>query len=153
MSPASSLRHVIVLLGEERYAIPMERIQEFIASRPLTRIPNAPAFIRGLINLRGQVLPMIDLGMKLGLPPLKDSKFDIILIVEVDGRRLGLKVSGVTELLDIEEESIQETPDFSSRIQTAFVRGICHIEEELVILLDIDHLLSREEIEALDVQD
>lgn len=153
MSPASSLRHVIVLLGEERYAIPMEKAQEFIAGRPLTRIPNAPAFIRGLINLRGQVLPMIDLGMKLGLPPRKDSKFDIILIVEVDGRRLGLKVSGVTELLDIEEESIQETPEFSSRIQTAFVRGICHIEEEPVILLDIDHLLSREEIEAFDVED
>ncbi len=153
MSPASSLRYVIALLGEERYAIPMEKVQEFSASKQLTRIPKVPAFIKGLINLRGQVLPVIDLGLKLGLAPREDSKFDIILIVEVDGRRLGLQVSGVAELLDIQEEAIQETPDFSSRLQTAFVRGICHIKDELVILLDIDRLLSREEIEALDVGD
>lgn len=114
----------------------------------ITFVPRAPEFVEGVINLRGDVIPIIDLGKRFGLENQKSDKETRIIVVKQDEKYIGLTVDRVNEVLNVEEEVIEEPPPEISQINSFFISGIANYEERLVIVLDINNILSpREDVE------
>ncbi|WP_116141878.1 chemotaxis protein CheW [Trinickia diaoshuihuensis] len=141
------------MLAGEVYAIGILAIREIIEYKSVTEVPMMPATVRGVINLRGAVVPVVDLLARFGRQPGAITKRSCIVIVEVqsaDARQtIGVVVDAVNEVLDIAEEDIEPAPSFGTRVRSDFVRGIGKVKEKFVILLDVDQLLSVEEISTL----
>jgi purine-binding chemotaxis protein CheW len=145
-----TIQYITFSLDQEEYALELLKVKEIIAYRPLTRVPNLGEFIRGVLNLRGVILPVFDPRKKFDLPPRESSPQAVILILEIAGRLMGLLVDAAHDVLDLAPEAIQPPPAFSTPIQRAFIKGIGTKESGLIIILDADRLLNEEEIEALD---
>jgi purine-binding chemotaxis protein CheW len=141
--------------GDE-YALAILRVKEIIAFDTVTRVPRTPAFIRGVINLRGSVVPVIDLAQKFGYAEVQPTRSTCIVIVEVvldsnaDGKAvvLGLLVDAVNEVIDLLPEDVQEPPSFGTRVQLDFLVGMGRIGTKFVLLLDIDKVLAASEVVA-----
>lgn len=131
-------------LGAERFAIEILRVQEIRALGAITPIPNAPAHIRGVINLRGTVVPVIDLRLRFGLSTSADPRFAIILVVTAHNRIVGLIADAVPKVLTISSNEISPPPDFGQRVDLSFVSNVLHRSDELVLMLDLDRLLGSE---------
>ncbi|MFH0786315.1 MAG: chemotaxis protein CheW [Pseudomonadota bacterium] len=143
-------QYITFFLDQEEYALELLKIKEIIAYHPLTRVPRMGGFIKGILNLRGVILPVFDPREKFGLPPRPYESHTVILILELAGRLLGLIVDEASDVIDLAPEVIQPTPDFSTSIQSEYIQGIGTIEDRLVVLLNADRLLNEQEIEALD---
>lgn len=140
-SVAASSQYVTFTLGDGEYGIEILNVQEFKGYRAVTPVPNMPPYLRGVMNLRGVIIPVFDLRVRFGLAaPLND--FTVIVVAVVKTRTVGLVVDTVSDVIDISSSDIQETPEFSERAPTAFLRGMAKTNERLVILLDLDHLVS-----------
>jgi purine-binding chemotaxis protein CheW len=146
----ASTQYITFFLDQEEYALELLKIREIIAFRPLTRVPRMGGFIKGILNLRGVILPVFDPREKFGLPPRPYEGHTVILILELAGRLLGLIVDEASDVIDLAPEVIQPTPAFSTPIQSDYIQGIGSIEDRLVVLLNADCLLNEQEIEALD---
>jgi len=133
------------LKGEE-YGIDIMKIQEIIGLVPITSVPTAPAYCRGVINLRGKVIPTIDLRSKLGMESVEDTERTCIIIVEVEGdggqRQFGLVVDEVAEVLHVSEAEMNPPPDYGATLDEAFIQGIGVVEGQVKIFLDIDLVMS-----------
>jgi purine-binding chemotaxis protein CheW len=140
-------------LGEELYALPIEHIREIIEFGGLTEIPMMPAFLRGVINLRGAVVPVIDLSVRFGRERTAIGRRTCIVIVEVlqddAAQMLGIIVDAVNEVLAVEANQVETRPAFGARIRADFIAGILNRNEQFVIVLDIRQVLSVEEISEL----
>ena len=147
---AETLQYITFFLDHEEYALELLKVKEIIAYRPLTRVPRLGEFIKGILNLRGVIIPVFDPRKKFDLPPRENGPQSVIIIVELAGRLMGLLVDAAHDVLDLTPEEIQAPPAFSTPIQSAYIKGIGTKESGLVILLDADRLLNDEEIEALD---
>jgi purine-binding chemotaxis protein CheW len=145
-------QYLTFMLGGEMFAIGILAIKEIIEYHSLTEVPMMPACVRGVINLRGAVVPVMDLLARFGRPPSAITKKTCIVIVEVqggDGRHvIGVVVDAVNEVLDIAAADIEPPPAFGARIRTDFLQGMGKVKGRFVILLDVDHVLSLEEISA-----
>ncbi len=150
MNTAHEGQFVTFSLAEEEYGLDVSLVQELIAYRGYTRIPSVPEFIRGVINLRGTIVPVVDLRIKLGMEERPADKFTVIVILEVAGRTMGVIVDGVNEVVELSAENIQPTPAFSNAIRADFINGVAQLGESMLILLDIDKVLSAEELEQVD---
>ena len=140
-SSTEANQYVTFTLGDGEYGVEILNVQEFKGYTAVTPVPNTPRYLRGVMNLRGVIIPVFDLRMRLGVDaPLND--FTVIVVAVVNGRTVGLVVDTVSDVLSIAPANIQATPEFSARVPTAFLRGMARIEERLVILLDLDHLIS-----------
>ena len=137
-------------LDQENYAIPITTIQEIIVMKPITRIPQVPASIEGLINLRGSVLPIVNLRRLFGLPPREFDDETRTVIVNVDGRTLGYVVDEVTQVMKIAADQIQPPPVSVAAVTKRHIAGLARLDDGLLIILDIEQLLSPAEIEAVD---
>jgi len=139
--------------GSERYAIAILDVKEIIEVSQMTRVPMAPAHIRGVINLRGSVVPVIDLAARLGRPVSELTKRSCIVLVEVAAQNerqlIGMLVDEVNEILEIAPENLQAAPDFGTDIRTDFIHAMGRVDEIFIILLDINHVLSVAELSAL----
>ncbi|MFO0908050.1 MAG: chemotaxis protein CheW [Isosphaeraceae bacterium] len=144
-----TLQFVGFRLEREEYAIPITTIQEIIVMKPITRIPQVPATIEGLINLRGSVLPIINLRRLFGLPPREFDDETRTVIVNVGGRTLGYVVDEVTQVMRIAADQIQPPPVAVSSVARRHIAGLARLDERLLIILDIDRLLSPEELEGV----
>jgi len=144
----SSREYVTFLLGEEHYGVDINRVLEFIGFRPLTRIPNVPSFVKGVLNLRGTVVPVVDLREKMGLEQVECHKFTVIIILEVGGRTMGAIVDSVHDVVPLDDSDIQPTPSFDASIRTEFIAGMAERDGFFYILLDIDQVFDREELEV-----
>lgn len=144
------IQYITFFLDQEEYALELLKIKEIIAFRPLTRVPRMGGFIKGILNLRGVILPVFDPRKKFDLPPRPYDPHTVILILELAGRLVGLIVDTASDVVDLTPEAIQPTPAFSTPIQSDYIQGIGSIEDRLVILLNADRLLNEQEIEALD---
>lgn len=137
------------MIGEE-YAVGILRVQEIIEYDTVTRVPRMPPFIRGVINLRGRVVPVIDLGVKFGLPASEPTQDTCIVILELsdenDRRVVGVVTDAVNQVIDLAEQDIEAPPTFGTSIRADFLLGMAPSPRGFLLILDIDRLLSLEEI-------
>lgn len=147
-------KFLIFVLGREDYGIDILKVKEIIGMMTITYIPQTPAYVKGVINLRGKVIPVIDLRLRFGLPETEHTDRTCIIVVEIDnGVRhllMGIVVDAVSEVLNIKNEEIEETPSFGTRLRTEFISGMAKKEGGVKILLNIDRVLTEEELKLLD---
>ena len=141
-------------LADEVYGLEILKVQEIIGMMTVTRVPRTPEFVRGVVNLRGQVIPVIDLRLKFGLDPIEDTEKTCIVVVQVARGRakvtMGIIVDEVSEVMDIDGELIEASPSFGSSVDTEFILGMGKIDQTVVMLLDVDKVLSGGDIAAVE---
>lgn len=146
-------QYLTFMLGTEIFAINILSIKEIIEHGQLTEVPKMPSFIRGVINLRGAVVPVIDLGARFDKPPTSVTRKTCIVIIEVesdsDQQVLGVMVDAVNEVLDITQDEIEPPPSFGANIRVDFIEGMGKVKGKFVILLNVNHVLSIEEIATI----
>jgi purine-binding chemotaxis protein CheW len=151
---AQTSKHLTFRLAEEEYGLDILKVQEIIGIMPITRVPRTPAFVRGVINLRGRVIPVVDLRVKFGVSSPDDDERTCIVVVQFAGAKstttMGVVVDEVSEVIDISEDQIEDTPRFGADVETDFVLGIGKVADKVVMLLDIDRVLSVSEVEAVE---
>lgn len=150
---AAPQQYLTFRLGDERFAISIQSIREIIEFPGLTSIPLTPGFLAGVINLRGAVVPVIDLSVRFGRAVTEVGRRTCIVIVEVeteDGlQALGVIVDAVDEVVDVEAAQIETRPNFGSGIRADFVAGMLRLGNRFVVALDLDKVLSAEELEQM----
>ena len=146
-------QYLTLMLGGEIFAIGILSIKEIIEYGQLTEVPRMPDFIRGVINLRGAVVPVIDLGSRFGKQASAVSRRTCIVIIEVihedEQHIVGVMVDAVNEVLDIPATEIEPAPSFGAKIRADFIRGMGKVEGKFVIILNVDHVLSQDEMSSL----
>ncbi|MBP9712875.1 MAG: chemotaxis protein CheW [Sterolibacterium sp.] len=150
---AETHQYLTFLLGGEMYAVGILNVKEIIEYGQLTEIPMMPSFVRGVINLRGAVVPVIDLAARFGAAPTTVQRRTCIVIIEIlqeDGRQdIGILVDAVSEVLEIPGSEIEPAPAFGAKIRTDFIAGMGKIQQKFVILLNIQRVLSVDEMASL----
>lgn len=132
-------------IGNEEYAVDILMVQEIIRMMQVTKVPNAPYFVDGVINLRGRIIPVIDLRSKLGLERKEADKDKRIIVVEVSGKTVGFIVDSVTEVLRIPASITEPPPDIITNINSEFIKAVGKLEDRLLILIDLEKILSSNE--------
>jgi purine-binding chemotaxis protein CheW len=150
---AEPSQYLTFMLGGEMFAIGILAIKEIIEYQSLTEVPMMPPCVRGVINLRGSVVPVMDLAARFGKPATAVTKRTCIVIVEIgaDGERqdVGVTVDAVNEVLEIPQSDIESAPSFGANIRTDFIEGMGKLNGRFVIILDTDHVLSVDDVQAL----
>ena len=145
-------KYLTFSLAGEEYGIGILKVKEIIGMMPVTVVPQTPAYIKGVINLRGKVIPVIDLRLKFAMPSAEYTERTCIIVVEVNaaGRTvmMGIVVDSVSEVLNIKAGEIEETPSFGTKLNTEYILGMAKASGGIKILLDIDKILSVEELHA-----
>ncbi len=136
---------VVFSLANEYYGLDITVVESIIRMEPVTVVPHAPMFIEGVINMRGEILPVVELSRRFGLPKGEETKETRIIVVEVGDLRVGMVVDAVTEVLRVSEDIIEPPSALVTSLETAFISGIAKIPDRLVILLDLEKILSAEE--------
>jgi purine-binding chemotaxis protein CheW len=146
-------KYLTFTLDDETYGIGILKVKEIIGMLPVTSVPRTPDFVKGVINLRGKVIPVTDLRLKFGMAAMAYTDRTCIIVVEIDTNEstvlIGIVVDAVSEVLNIKEEEIEKTPDFGTRLNTEYILGMAKMGGGVKILLDIDRILSTGEIETL----
>ncbi len=140
---------VVCELGGELYGLEISRVYEIIRFQPATAVPQAPAFVDGVINLRGRIIPVVDLAARFGASRSATTKATRIVVAETAGTRVGLIVDGVTEVLMITDDAVEETPEVVDGADSQLIRGIAKLDGCLVILLELDRLFGASEAALL----
>jgi purine-binding chemotaxis protein CheW len=138
-------KYLTFFLAGEEYGVEILRVQEIIGMMPITRVPNTPAHIKGVINLRGKVIPIMDLREKFGMPPAEETE-QVMIVVQVAGRQVGVVVDKVSEVATIAAADIDSTPDFGAGVHTEFLLGLGKSQGKLKLLLDIERVLSTQDV-------
>lgn len=140
-------------IGHEHYGLELSQTREIIEYGGITEVPLMPSFLRGVINLRGEVVPVIDLAVRLGRKPIQIQRRTCIIVVEMQSNEqnhvLGLLADAVSEVIEIEEENIEDAPSFGANIRADFIQGIAKQGDEFVVLLDANSALSIRELAHL----
>lgn len=138
-------------LANEEYAVDIGAVQEIVRMSSITRVPRAPSFVEGVVNLRGKIVPVIDLRLRFGLANVEATKSTRIVIVQVAGKTVGLIVDSVREVLRLDSEAVSPPPEMvASGVDAAFFKGVGQLGERLIILLDLQRLLSQDELQSLE---
>ncbi len=147
-------QYLTFLLGDEEYGVDIMKVQEIRGWDGVTAIPNTPDYVLGVSNLRGMVVPIIDLRLRFQLPKAEFNSSTVVVIVKVASesgeRTMGLVVDAVSEVYNLPEETIGDTPDLGGAISTNFVKGLATIDEKMIILLDIDLLINEGVLEDVE---
>ena len=143
-------KYLTFVLSDEEYGLEILKVREIISVMEITPVPQTPDFIKGVINLRGKVIPVFDLRLKFGMPEKSYTKETCTIVVDVRGLLMGIVVDTVSEVLDIAESDIEPPPAFGSTIKTDFILGMGKIKGEIKILLSIDRVLSSEEFSTIE---
>lgn len=138
----SSSEFLAFTLGEEVYGIDILKVQEIRSYEPVTKIANAPDFIKGVINLRGIIVPVIDMRIKFCLDSLEYNQFTVVIILNVCGRVIGMVVDSVSDVIDLSPDQIHAAPEFGASLDTEYLRGMATMEGRMIILVDIERLMS-----------
>lgn len=148
---SGEIQLVSFFLGEEEFGADILMVQEIIRMQPITRVPNAPHFVEGVINLRGKVIPIVDLRKRLNVSgAVEDIRKIRVIVVDVDGKITGFIVDAVSQVLRISQSTIEAAPAIiSAGIDSEYITGVSKLNDKLLILLDFDKILSRNETQAL----
>ncbi len=133
-------------LKNEEYGLEILKVREILGLMDITTVPQTPGYVKGVVNLRGQVIPVIDLRLKFGLEEGEYDKRTCIIVVDVDGVMMGIVVDTVSEVMDIETADIEETPSFGTKLNTDYILGMGKVEGKVKILLDISSVLTSEDL-------
>ncbi|MDH4128609.1 MAG: chemotaxis protein CheW [Spirochaetota bacterium] len=146
-------KYITFFLDNEEYAVEIHKVKEIISMMHITQVPNTPEYIKGVLNLRGKVIPIIDLRLKFNMQFKKYGDRTSIIIMEIDvkGKKsfIGTIVDTVSEVLQVNDEDLAETPSFGVNINTNFVLGMAKVKDRVKILLDIDKVLTSDEINII----
>lgn len=140
---------VVFNLANECYGVAIASVESIVKMQPITAVPRAPEFVEGVTNLRGNVLPVIDLRKRLGLATQGETKDTRIVVVEMNGLKIGMVVDAVTEVLRVDESAIEPPSPIVTTVNSVFITGIAKVDERLVILLDLARVLSTDEQDGL----
>ena len=147
-------KYLTFALADEEYGISILKVKEIIGMMPITTVPQTPEFVKGVINLRGKVIPVMDLRLKFGMDKIEYTERTCIIVVEIGGQAgivlIGTVVDSVSEVLNIKGDDIEDTPTFGTNLNTDYILGMAKMEGGVKILLDIGKVLSEEEVVALD---
>ncbi|MGD0763413.1 MAG: chemotaxis protein CheW [Roseiarcus sp.] len=138
----SACEFVAFRIGAQEFCIDIMSVREIRGWTPATPLPHAPSYVRGVINLRGSVLPIVDLAERLGFPPIEATVRQVIIVVQFAGQIIGLLVDAVSDILTQSTENIQPTPDIATDVVKSFVRGVLAIEGRMIGLVELDSLMS-----------
>ncbi len=146
-------KYLTFSLLEEEYGICILKIKEIIGMMSITSVPQTPDFVKGVINLRGKVIPVVDLRLRFGMPAINYDERTCIIVVEIDSQGanlvIGVVVDSVSEVLNIKGEEIEDTPTFGTRLNTDYILGMAKVDGRVKILLDIDEVLSADDLAVL----
>jgi purine-binding chemotaxis protein CheW len=136
------LQLVSFKIGNEEYAIEILKVNEIIRLMDITKIPNSPEYIEGVLNLRGKVIPVVDLRVKMGMPRISNTSNSRIIVVELSGKMAGFKVDAVNEVLRIPKSITENPPELASGVNSDYITSVGKIDGRLLILLDLDKVVS-----------
>lgn len=143
-------RYLTFFLGEEQYGIAIDRIKEIIAIMKVTHVPKTPEYMRGVINLRGSIIPVVDTRLRFGMESKDEDMHTAIVIVEVDKVNIGFIVDRVEEVASIDSAHLSEPPKFGSHVDTDFICSMAQMEENVVMILDVLKLFEADELIGLE---
>ena len=137
-------------LGSEEYGVDIAQVQEIIRMVEITHVPRAPRFMEGVINLRGQLIPIIDLRTRFGMSRIAATKSTRIVVTEIGTKRVGIVVDSVSEVLNIPIENVEDAPEMIAGVGTDYIQGVGKLNDRLIIMLDLTMVISGEEKQQLD---
>jgi len=142
-------------LGDEEYGVDILRVQEIRSWEPVSRIPNVPSYEKGVVNLRGAIVPIVDLRERFGLGHLEYTPLTVVVVLQTQTetghtRIMGVVVDSVSDVVDIDKKTIQDAPNFGTKVSTEYINGLASVNERMVMLLDVEKLLK---LDALGVDD
>lgn len=147
-------KYLTFSLAREEYGVGILKVKEIIGMMPVTSVPQTPNFVKGVINLRGKVIPVIDLRLKFGMATTDYTERTCIIVVEISGDHgsvlVGIVVDSVSEVIHLKSEDIEETPTFGTKLNVEYILGMAKTSDGVKILLDIDRVLSSQELSLLD---
>ncbi|MDJ0855306.1 MAG: chemotaxis protein CheW [Desulfobacterales bacterium] len=153
MENSKAGKYLTFKLADEDYGISLLKVREIIGMMPITSVPRTPAFVKGVINLRGKVIPVTDLRLRFDMPAIDYNDRTCIIVVEVAGQestvQMGIVVDAVTEVLPVQDQEIEPAPEFGASVDTRYILGMANMEGAVKIMLDIDRVLTQAEIDAL----
>ncbi|MBI5376434.1 MAG: chemotaxis protein CheW [Candidatus Schekmanbacteria bacterium] len=149
--PDKGGKFLTFFLGKEEYGIEILKVHEIIGMMPITPVPRTPKFVRGVINLRGRIIPVMELRQKFGMSSVEQTDESCIIVVQSDGVQTGIIVDRVSEVLDIANENIEDAPSFGAGVNIEYILGLGKSEGRVKLLLDIDKILENEKTEKLNV--
>ncbi len=154
MDESKAGKYLTFKLADEDYGISLLKVREIIGMMPVTSVPRTPNFVKGVINLRGKVIPVTDLRLKFDLPEMDYNDRTCIIVVEVAGQdrivEMGIVVDAVSEVLPVKANEIEPAPEFGADLDTRYILGMANMEGRVKILLDIDRVLTTEEIALIE---
>jgi purine-binding chemotaxis protein CheW len=133
---------LVFALGKEEYGIDILKVQEIRGYDAVTGIANSPSFIKGVINLRGNIVPIVDLRIKFGLGNVVYDQFTVVIIINVSQRTMGIVVDGVSDVMTLATDQLRAAPEFGSALDTAYILGLGTVEDRMIILVDIEKLMT-----------
>jgi purine-binding chemotaxis protein CheW len=136
-------------LGDEEYGVDILRVQEIRSWEPVSRIPNVPSYEKGVVNLRGAIVPIVDLRERFGLGHLEYTPLTVVVVLQTQTeagqtRIMGVVVDSVSDVVDVDKKTIQDAPNFGTKVSTEFINGLASVNDRMVMLLDVEKLLKLE---------
>jgi purine-binding chemotaxis protein CheW len=145
-----SREYLTFTLGTEEYGIDILKVQEIRGYDAVTKIANSPDFIKGVINMRGVIVPIIDMRLKFNLGQVEYNQFTVVIILNINGRIVGLVVDGVSDVIALGGEQVRPAPEFGSVLDTAYIDGLATLEGRMIIVVDIEKLMTSQEMGLVD---
>ena len=142
--------YLTFVLGTEQYGLEILKVQEIRGYDAVTQIANTPDFIKGVVNLRGKIVPIVDLRIKFKLGKVAYDEFTVVIILNLSGRIVGIVVDGVSDVMALKEDQLREVPSLVTSIDTKYIVGLATVEQHMLILVDIEKLMSSQEMELID---
>ena len=142
----SAGQYLTFALGSEEYGIELLKVQEIKGYSAVTPIPSTPPHIKGVMNLRGAVIPVVDLRVRFGMETIEYTQFNVIIVINVGAKVMGLLVDAVSDVLNVGAGEVRPAPDFGTRADTRFISGMASAGDKIAVLLDIDRLLTEDDL-------
>jgi purine-binding chemotaxis protein CheW len=148
--PSEAGEYLSFLLGREEYGIEILKVQEIRGYDAVTQIPNTPSFIKGVVNLRGKIVPIVDLRIKFNLENIEYNEFTVVIVLNFSGRIMGVVVDGVSDVIALNQAQIEPMPSLVTGIDTQYIIGLATYEERMLILVAIEQLMNSQEMALFD---
>ena len=143
---AAALEYLAFTIGAEEYGVDIQKVQELRGYEAVTRIAGAPDYIKGVVNLRGIIVPIVDMRMKLGVPDPTYDQFTVVVILNIGTSVMGMVVDSVSDVTTLAPEQIKPAPDMGAAVEASYLLGIGTLEERMLILVDIERMMSDDDI-------